>query len=71
MAKKKKIDKKKKEEKSNFFVEVFREFSIINWPSSEEFRKTTGVVIVFVFIYIIYIGALDYLSRAFFEFVFK
>lgn len=57
-------------ERSNIIVEVIREFKKITWPKSEEFKKTSLIVLSFVAIYIVYIGFLDVILKKCFDFLF-
>lgn len=68
MASKKKYELEKK---SNLFFETIKEFSNITWPKGKEFKNTSFVVLVFVGIYIIYIGFFDFLLKKVFDFLFK
>ena len=60
----------KVDERSNLIVEVIREFKNITWPKSGEFKKTSVIVLIFVTMYIVYIGFLDILLKKCFDFLF-
>ena len=60
----------KLDERSNLMVEVIREFRKITWPKSSEFKKTSFIVMVFVAMYIIYIGFLDVVLKKCFDLLF-
>lgn len=64
-------NKKEKEKKSSLISEVIREFAHITWPKGKEFKNTSFVVLVFVAIYILYIGVLDLLLKRGFNLLFK
>lgn len=61
----------KAEKKSSLISEVVREFAHITWPKGKEFKNTSFVVLVFVAIYILYIGILDLLLKRVFDLLFK
>lgn len=63
--------KSKLEEKGNLFLETIKEFSNITWPKGKEFKNTSFVVLIFVSMYIIYIGFFDFLLKKIFDFLFK
>ncbi|EIA26639.1 hypothetical protein SFB4_242G0, partial [Candidatus Arthromitus sp. SFB-4] len=41
----------RKNKKENLFSGIVNEFKIITWPKSKEFKSTTGIVLIFVFLY--------------------
>lgn len=57
--------------KSNLIIETIRELSNITWPKGKEFRNTSFIVLVFVSMYIIYIGFFDLILKKIFDFLFK
>lgn len=66
-----KKEKKEKTKKSNLLVEVVREFSVITWPKGKEFKNTSFIVLVFVSMYIIYIGFFDLVFKRLFDVLFS
>lgn len=67
-------DKHKKyelEKKTNLVLETVKELSNITWPKGKEFKNTSFVVLIFVGMYIIYIGFFDFLLKKIFDFLFK
>lgn len=63
--------KEKAEKKSSLVIEVVKEFSHITWPKGKEFKNTSFVVLVFVAIYVVYIGFLDLVLKRGFDLLFK
>ena len=54
-----------------FFREVKAEVKRITWPSKNETKKALIAVAVFVLIYVVIIGGLDYIFQNLFEWIFK
>lgn len=67
----KKHDLDLNKKKSNLIVDVFKEFSHITWPKGKEFKNTSFVVLIFVAMYIIYIGFFDFVLKKVFDILFK
>lgn len=63
--------KEKAVKKSSLVSEVVKEFSHITWPKGKEFKNTSFVVLIFVAIYIVYIGFLDLVLKRGFDLLFK
>ena len=61
----------RKNKKENLFSGIVNEFKIITWPKSKEFKITTGIVLIFVFLYIVYIGFFDLILKKVFDLLFK
>lgn len=57
--------------RSNLFLEIFQEFSKITWPKGKEFKNTSFIVLVFVGMYIVYIGFFDFMLKKVFDILFK
>ena len=47
------------EKTKNFVKDVRMEMSKVNWPSRDQLVSSTGVVIVLVFMFTIFIGVVD------------
>ena len=54
-----------------FFKDVKAEVKRITWPSKKEAKKALIAVVIFAFIYIVYVGGLDYIFQNFFEVILK
>lgn len=63
--------KHEKIKKNNLILETIREFSKITWPKGKEFKNTSFIVLVFVSMYIVYIGFFDFILKKCFDFLFK
>lgn len=57
--------------KSNLILETIQEFSKITWPKGKEFKNTSFIVLVFVSMYIVYIGFFDFILKKCFDLLFK
>ena len=63
--------KNKGDKKENLLYGVFKEFKNITWPKPEEFKSTSGIVLTFVFLYIVYIGFFDWILKQIFNLLFR
>ena len=67
----------KVKEKSNqkgivkFFKELKAEAKRITWPSKKDIKKATIAVVSFSFLYIIFVGLLDYGFNNLYKIIFK
>jgi preprotein translocase subunit SecE len=43
----------------NFFVDIYKEMKKVSWPKKEELRDYTKVVLVSMFIFAIFVYAVD------------
>lgn len=57
--------------KGNLLLETVQEFSKITWPKGKEFKNTSFIVLVFVGMYIVYIGFFDFILKRCFDLFFK
>lgn len=64
-------NKSKEIKKSNLLFETVREFPKITWPKGKEFKNTSVTVLVFVGLYIIYIGFFDFIFKKCFDILFR
>lgn len=64
-------NRSKEFKKSNLFLETIKEFSKITWPRGKEFKSTSITVLVFVGLYIIYIGFFDFILKKCFDILFR
>lgn len=67
----------KVKEKSNengivkFFKELKAEVKRITWPSKKDIKKATIAVVSFSFLYVIFVGVLDYGFNNLYKLIFK
>lgn len=52
--------KSKKPAKKSFFKEVKQEYKNVNWPTKDQVISSTGVVLFFVAVLSIFLGAVDF-----------
>ncbi len=50
----------KKTAKKSFFKEVKQEYKNVNWPTKDQVLSSTGVVLVFVAVFSIFLGLVDF-----------
>jgi preprotein translocase subunit SecE len=54
-----------------FFKELKAEAKRITWPSKKEIKKATIAVVSFSFLYVIFVGLLDYGFQNLYKLIFK
>ena len=55
----------------NFFKELKAEAKRITWPSKKDIKKATIAVISFSFLFVIFVGLLDYGFNNLYKLIFK
>ncbi len=66
----KKANKKQRRSPIRFFKDVWGEIKKVTWPTKKDLFKTTFAVIIFIVIFAVIVGLLDYgLQTVFFNFL--